>query len=155
MTENEIKRKLGIEKWSQMNLEKFRLFLTMSDKIDKETHLKIIDQVPNYLTFASQAIKELNNQAKQNTKIHKSTLKSLEQIINSLSKLLEKDTISIEERKFVVDKIMDVSKLIDAIDERHSNILNHIINWIGGIALVALAVVAIIFGVKSGNSKES
>ncbi len=155
MTENEIKRKLGIEEWSQMNLEKFRLYLIMSEKIDKETHLKIIEQVPNYLAFASKAINELNEIAKQNSKIHKSTLKSLDQIINSLSKLLEKDTISIDERKLVIDKILDVSKLIDKIDERHSNIIKRIIDWIGGIAVVALAVVAIIFGVKSNNINES
>lgn len=154
MNETEVKKKLGIERWSQMNLEKFRLFLTMSENIDKETHLRIIDQVPNYLSFASTAIKQLNNQAKQNTKIHKSSLKSLEMIISSLTRLADKDKITFEERKFVIEKMMEVSTLIDKIDERHSNILKTIIKWMGGLALGTLAIVAVIFGVKGSNDKS-
>ena len=104
-SEEEIKNELKINSWRELSEEKFIQYLKFSPNIDKEIHLKILEQVPNLSKFATEITKGAISVAEQNKETTTEMIDILKMIINTLTELSQKELLSNEERKYLVDKI--------------------------------------------------
>jgi len=148
LSEEQVKHKIGISNWKELSKEKFFEFLKLSPQIDKEVHMKILEQVPNYVELANQISQNILVLAEQKKEITSQTLSILKAISESLTDLAKKEFLTPEERNSVLDRLMEMVRIVEKIEERHGGFIKDMVMVIGGIGAFALAVVAVVFGVQ-------
>ena len=146
--EKQIKEQLGINTWRELSKDKLFDFLQLSPSIDKELHLKILEQVPNFVTLTKEVIKDITVIVEQNKKNTTEVVEALKLIINSLDNFAQKDDLTEEEKKLYVEAILKVADILNGVHKRDQDFLKELtkdMKYIGGFALL---VVAVIFGVQ-------
>lgn len=115
MTEQKVLKKLGIENFRYLTKDKVITMASMLDKMDPEVAKKAIEQFPNF----SETMKEILHEYKEsldkaletNAESVKSFYDSCDTILCSLQKELEKDGLTFEEKKYIIDKMMEVNRM--------------------------------------------
>lgn len=148
LSEDQVKNKIGISSWKQLSKEKFFEYLKLSPQIDKEVHMKIIEQVPNYAELANQISKNILDLAEQKKDITSQTLSILKTISESLTDLAKKEFLTPEERNSILDRLMEMVRIIEKIEESHGGFTKEMVRIVSGIGALALVVLAVVFGVQ-------
>lgn len=152
LNEDEVKQKLGIESWRNLSKDKMLRFAAMMPDIDTEVALKIVEQFPAFKEFALDAVKEME-------KAHESTLKSndksqdhvyeaLREIREILKGELDREDLSWEERKFIIEQIQENGKLVFQKDTESKHFLNTILGKVAVVGLGAIALGVVFVGGK-------
>lgn len=96
--EEQLKEQLGINTWRELSKDKLFDFLQLSPSIDKELHLKILEQVPNFVTLTKEVLENITVVVEQNEKSTTDVIEALKLIINSLDNFAQKDDLTEEEK---------------------------------------------------------
>jgi hypothetical protein len=142
--EEQIKEQLGITTWRELSKDKFFDFLQLSPRIDKELHLKILEQVPNFVTLTKEVLANITAIVEQNEKSTTEVIEALKLIINSLDNFAQKDDLTEEEKKLYVEAILKVADILDGVKKRDQDFLKEVTKnkmYISGFALLVLAVI--------------
>lgn len=144
--EAEIKRALGIESWRNLSKEKMMKFAVMMPDMDTEVALKIIEQFPEFKEFALMAVDVME-------RVHGTTLsansKSQERVHQAFSEIrailkdeLQKDDLTWEQRKYLIDQIQETGRSEAKKDTENKQFLEGMAKkvLIGAGAAVALGV---------------
>ena len=154
LTEQKVLKKLGIEDFRHLTKDKVITMASMLDKMSPEVAKKAIEQFPNFSNTMKEILHDykesLDKAQETNADSVKSFYDSCDMIISSLQKEVEKNDLNFEEKKFIIDKMMEVNRMKGEKDSENKK-------FIATMALFGMAATAIVAGVLSsalgGNTK--
>ena len=154
---DEIKRTLNIDGFREISIDKIVEFVSLLPSMDKEVAIEIIKQFPSFVDFASTLIKKLEliveEGIKSNEYSNNKSLEAYRKILDELSILLQKEHITEDERKWVINEMLNVADKMSDKDLENKVYLNNVIKYGGLLAEGSLLFGAAVSGVKSGNIK--
>ena len=120
LSEEDVKRMLGIENFRQLDKKTTIEFISSISQMDPEVAVKALEQFPELGKISLEIAKE-NREAlvaafEANNKSSAAALASIDSIINALTKELDKDELTAEERRLIIETL---SKLADEINDIH------------------------------------
>ena len=115
LTETQVLKKLNIEDFRHLTKDKVILMATMLDKMDPEVAKKALEQFPEFAGTMRQIFSEykksLDEGLKQNAEGVKSYYDTCDKIVTSCQRQLEKEDLPFEERRFILEKMLEVAKM--------------------------------------------
>lgn len=150
LTEEQVLKKLGIPNFRYMTKEKVVSFATMLPQIDPEVAKKLLDQFPEFsksvLEIAKNYKDTLEKGLEENSSSTKICYETCNAIINSLTKLLEKQDLSHEERSDVINKMIELSKMVHEKDTENKQFILKVLAIAGATTFAVGGVVASVLG---------
>lgn len=154
LTEQKVLEKLGIEDFRHLSKDKVIMMASMLDRMEPEVAKKAIEQFPQFsdtmkellLDYKNVLDKELN----ENTESVNSFYESCNATISSLQKLLEKDDLEFEERKYIIDKMIEINKMKGEKDSENKKFITAMA-VIGAVTIGAVA--SVLSSTLGGNTK--
>lgn len=141
LTEPKALKKLGIKDFQHLPKSKVITLASMLDKMEPEVAKKAIEQFPNFSGTMKEILHDykesLDKALQSNAESVKSFYDSSDSIIRSLQRELERDNQTFEERKYIIDKMMEVNQLKGDKDSENKNFLTTL-------ATVGLTVVGVV-----------
>lgn len=152
ISEEKVKQILNIKDFRQVSKEKIAKFVAMVPNLDREVVLKIIDQFPNFTSFADKVLVNLKEiievSMDKMEDSEKEVVRVYEKIIDELSYQLHQDDLSPEDRKEFIDRMID---LADKINDLHQDNRRFFADNMAGFArfgMGALALGLAVLGIK-------
>lgn len=112
--EESIKKELGIDSWRNLSRDKVVRFAAMMPDMDTEVALKIIEQFPAFKEFAEEVVDTMEkahvSTLDANTQSQDQVHQAYQEIRSILKGQLEKDDLSWEEKKFLIEQIQDTGR---------------------------------------------
>lgn len=154
ISEQKVLKKLGIEDFRHLTKDKVITMASMLDKMDPEVAKKAIEQFPNFSDTMKEILhdyKEFLDKAQEaNAESVKSFYDSCDMTISSLQKELERTDQTFEERKYIIDKMMELNRMKGNKDSENKK-------FIATMALFGVAALGLVAGALSsalgGNTK--
>ena len=157
--ESEILKELEMDSWRNLSKDKFMKFVAMMPDMSDELRIKVIEQIPQYVELCKEWLnmaKEVFNKLMEKDKETATALINLvNNISDAISKILDKETISEEERKYLIDKQMELAKMLERLDERTKKWIENI--WgttLKALGYIVLGFIALLGGKFLFDSKE-
>ena len=154
MTEQQVLKKLNIDDFRHLTKDKVIKMASMLDKMDPEVAKKAIEQFPEFASTAKELLVEykstIDKGMESNDKSVKSYYDVCNTIINSLKNELEKDNLSFEEKKYVIEQMKEIADKVDQKDTENKRFIGGMILAFGT-ALVATA--GILASTLGGNTQ--
>jgi len=147
LSEDEVKRELGIESWRNLSKDKMLRFAAMMPDMDAEVALKIVEQFPVFKDFALNALKEIEKAydaaLESNDKSQDHVYEALSDIRGILKGELDKGDLTWDQRKYIIELIQENGRLVFQKDADGKRFLNSLFGKVTavGVGVVALAVV--------------
>lgn len=143
LTERQVLKKLKIEDFRHLTKDKVIAMASMLDRMDPEVAKKALEQFPDF----SNTMKEVLAQYKENLDILlkengdsvRAYYDSCDAIISSLQKELEREELLFDERKFIIDKMLEVNQMKGMKDTENKKFL-------ATLAMCGVAAVTVVAG---------
>lgn len=127
LTEQNALKKLGIEDFRHLTKEKAILMASMLDKMDPEVAKKALEQFPEFVNIAKEMVagykETLDKGLESNEKSVQEYYGTCKSIIDSLQKQLEVETLSFEEKKYIMDRMLEVSRMMSEKDSENKRFI--------------------------------
>lgn len=154
MTEQKVLKKLNIEDFRHLTKDKVITMASMLDKMDPEVAKKALEQFPEFATTTKEMLIEYKETLDKGLEANKESVQtyydSCSSIILSLQKQLEDGTLSFEERKYIIDRMLEVSRMMGEKDSENKKFIATLAVVGATAACVASAVLASALG---GNTQ--
>ncbi len=115
LTEQKVLKKLEIEDFRHLTKDKIVKMASMLDKMDPEVAKKAIEQFPNFSNTMKEILTEykmsLDKALNSNDESVKSYYDSCDAIISTCQKELEKDNLTFEQRREIVEQMIIVARM--------------------------------------------
>lgn len=152
-TEKQVLEELGIPDFRHLSKDKIMTFLSMLPNADPDVVLKAIEQFPVYADFVKEIVADFTEIVKaalnENAKDNKSYYDSCNIILNALSKLLEKEDLSFEERKYIIEQLLEVEDRMNKKNTESKEFYLKVIKIAAATLVVGACAAATVLGVKS------
>ncbi len=152
--EDDIKKALGIDTWRNLSRDNVTRFAAMLPDVDKEVALKIVEQLPEFTSFALEAI---NVMQKAHESAHADNKQSMAQVHEAFREIreilrgqLEVEDLPWEQRKYILDLLMDTGKLEYAKDTENKQFVREMYSIMGAAVGGALLLAVVFVGGKVG-----
>ena len=154
LTEQKVLKKLGIDDFRHLTKDKVITMASMLDRMDPEVAKKAIEQFSEF----AHTMKDILNDYKQtldkaldeNGDSVKSYYSSCDAIITSLQKELDKENLSFDEKRYIIDQMIEVNKMKGEKDSENKR-------FIATLAVIGAAAIGTVAGVLAsaigGNTK--
>lgn len=127
ISENAVKRALKIDSFRNLSKDKIMQFASMIPYMDKDIAISIINQFPTLAEFGEIAISGYfsicDKLLEQNKENQVAVIKGYQTILDALSKRMEIDSITEEERKSITEDMITVADKIAEADWRNKKFL--------------------------------
>lgn len=158
LTEQKVLKKLGIPDFRHLTKDKVISMASMLDKMDPEVAKKALEQFPDFAKTMKEVLGDYKNSLDKvltdNGASVQSYYATCDAIIASLQKELDKETLSFEERKFIIEQMLEVTKLKGMKDSENKKFLAGISILLGSGLLIALGELASALGGKTSVALE-
>ena len=152
LAEQKVLRKLHIEDFRHLTKDKVITLASMLDKMDPEVAKKALEQFPEFANTVKEMLvgykETLDKGLETNRESVKSFYNSCKSIIEFLQKQIDTENIPFEERKYIVDKMLEVSKMMGEKDSENKKF----IATMSAIALVAVGTIAAVLASTLGGN---
>lgn len=158
-SEAEIKQALGIDSWRNLSKDKMIRFAAMMPDMGTEAALKIIEQFPSFKEFATDVVNALEKSFDSAVSANKQSQEHFHQALQHIREILkgqlEREDQSWEERKYILDLIMETGRLESLKDSENKKFLSVALKTLaaGGVGALLLGV-AFIGGKVMAESKD-
>lgn len=109
--EIQLMKRLGIESWRNLSKDKFMTFVSDLPNMDKEVALKVVAQFPNFKDLVLETFRQVEEEATKarafNWKSQKRVHKAFKQYREILSRELEREDITSEDRFAILGLLKD------------------------------------------------
>lgn len=154
LTEQKVLKKLGIEDFRRLTKDKVIKMASMIDKMDPEVAKKALEQFPDFANTTKEMLVEYKNTLDKSLESNRESVQtfynSCNLMIESLQKQLEDKNLTFEERKYIIDTMLEISKMMEAKDSENKKFLATMA-LIG--ATVVGTVTAILASTLGGNTE--
>lgn len=153
VSEDAVKRALKIDTFRDMSKEKIMQFATMIPYVDKEVAIEIINQFPVLADFGKTVIscytQMYNNILENNKESQNASIQGYQTVLDALSKKMDKENITEEERKSITEDMILVADKIAELDLQNKKFIEKIYTKILWAAFGVVAVVGAGIGINS------
>ena len=161
-TDLDVKKALGIDSFRNLSKENVMKFAAMMPDMDREVALKIIEQFPEFKAFALDAVgvmeKMQENALASNSESQAHVHQALADVRAILKGQLDDSELTWEQKKEILDLIMETARLESAKDSENKQFLKDVTKYaIGAVAgAIALGVVYVggRFGIEQFSGKD-
>lgn len=144
-TEQQLLKKLNIPDWRHMSKEKIIAFASTLPYINPEVAKKALEQFPEFTNLGIELISSLRNTLEkiyeENSYSEQTFYDSCNTNLEILKAQLDNNNLSFEQRECIINKMIDVSKMIGEKDTERKNFLIKTVSilsmTIGSIVIVA------------------
>lgn len=156
LSEEDVKNELGIKDFRSLKKDKIIEFVSMIPNMDKEVAKACIAQFGNFKEYSNTIVGRLYDLLDTALKDNfDGSIHGYQTILDTLQSILDKNVISIEDRHYIIDKMVEVASRIEHVEQEKQAFKENTIKVGGGIAAFALSIGAAILGVKIiGNGKK-
>ena len=154
LTEQKVLKILDIADFRHLTKDKVIAMASLLDRMDPEVAKKALEQFPEFASTAKEMLAGYKDTLDKGLEVNKESVQaySCSSIIETLQKQLENENISCEERKYIVDKMLELSKLIGEKDTENKR-------FIAALAVIGAAAATFISlalaSVLGGNTQVS
>ncbi|MFD8739511.1 hypothetical protein ACFV06_32000 [Streptomyces sp. NPDC059618] len=158
--EAQIMQALEIDSWRHLSKDKMIRFAAMMPDMDTEVALKIVEQFPVFKDFAMDAVNVMEKRHESTLSANKQSQehvhRAFQEIRQILKNELDKDYLTWEEKKFLIEQIQETGRLELQKDTENKRFLDGMFKkvMIGAGAALALGVV-FVGGKIMAESKDS
>lgn len=156
--EKEVLKKLNVNSFRELSKDKILDFMSMLPEMDPEVAKKALEQFPDFVSCSTKVLKEYKEAA---LKAMESGGKGFEQVaqgrlitIDSLSKMLEQDNLSFEQKMVIAEKMTELGDKNSQDLEKHQNFLVEILKSIALPCTIIIVAAASILGLKVNVHKK-
>ncbi len=150
ISEQRVLQRLGIQDFRHMTKDKIMRFATMLPYMDPEVAKKALEQFPAFKDLAGQLVVEYKNivadTLTDNSESQKVFYQTCNSILDSLKQELQNDTLSVEERACIEDRMLKVASMIAEKDSENKRFLLKVIAVVGFFATGIIGTAAAILG---------
>jgi hypothetical protein len=162
-SEVQLKKALQIDSWKNLSRDKMIRFAAMMPDMDKELALKIVAQFPEFKRFALDALDVIEKTYESALTHNKQSLESFYQgnreIRSILERQLENENLTWDEKKFLLERIMETGNREFEKDSENKRFLDSMFTKVAvvGAAAVGLGLAFVGGRVRAerGDSDES
>ena len=159
LSEEEVLKKLGIPDFRHMTKDKVITFVSALPDMDPEVAKKALEQFPHFKELAGDIVTQykavVDTAFKENRISQQAFFDTCNSIIKSLQKMLEADEIDSEERKFIIDKMLELARMIGEKDSENKGMLLKILAGVGAVFVTILSITVTIFKKQNPQDKDS
>ena len=156
-TQQDVLNALGIDSFRQLSKDKVMAFISLIPNMDKELSIECIKQFPTFVELATEAVNQLDKLCDAAIimlgESQRESIGAYKLVLNSLSELLKKDTLSMDERQWIIEQMVDIAGKIAAKDSEFKTVIDSIVKYGLCFAGAALFVGASILGIKTYSGK--
>lgn len=143
LTEQQVLKKLKIEDFRHLTKDKVIAMASMLDKMDPDVAKKALEQFPDFARTMKDILLEykesLDNILKENGDSVKTYYDSCDVVLGTLQKELDRDELTFEDRKYIIDKMMEVNQMKGMKDTENKKFL-------ASLAMCGVAAVTVVAG---------
>ena len=143
LTEQQVLKKLKIEDFRHLTKDKVIAMASMLDKMDPEVAKKALEQFPDFAKTMKDVLTEykenLDTLLQENGDSVKSYYESCDAILSTLQKELDREDLAFEDRKYIIDKMMEVNQMKGMKDTENKKFL-------ATLAMCGVAAVTVVAG---------
>ena len=152
ITAEEVKNALGIDSFRNLSKDKVMEFVSLIPSMDKDLAMQIVEQFPSYAEYSQNIVSGLNQLCEKalekNEVSSQKSIEAYQTVLNSLSELLQQEYISVDERKYITEKMIEVADKVAVKDSENKEFIEKVIKYGGYVAAGALILGAAILGVN-------
>lgn len=153
LSESEVLKKLDIQNFRSIPKDKIISFATMLPNMKPEVAKKALEQFPEFAKMSLEILKDykdiMNNTIDANSDSSKKCFDIYNEVVNALKSCLEKDDLPFEEKKYYIEKMIEISRMAESKDTENKE-FNFNIAKLGTVAVfTALSVSLTLLGVKT------
>lgn len=115
LTEEKVLKELGINDFRHITKDKVMVMASMIEKMDPIVAEKVLEQFPAFSTTMKDIVKDFNDNINRclehNSESVKSYYKTCDSIIESCKKLLDKEDLSFDEKKYILSCMLEVTNM--------------------------------------------
>ena len=138
LTEKKVLDKLNIEDFRHLTKDKVITMASMLDKMEPEVAKKALEQFPEFANTTKEMLSEykdiLDKGIQANDKSVKACYDTYNALIVALQRELEKDEITFEQRKYIIEQMKDIAEKVDKKDTENKRF----IAGMAGLGMIAL-----------------
>ena len=158
LDEKKVLSKLGIQDFGYLTKDKVITMASMLSKMDPEVAKKAIEQFPNFANAAKELVDDFKEFLDKGLIANKESVQiyydSCNAMIAVLQKQLENENLSFEERKYIIEKMVEISDKIGAKDSENKKFIA-VMSAIGAAAVVVVTgALLTALGGNVGNEKN-
>ena len=159
LTEKKVLNKLGIDNFREITKDKVIEMVSLYDKIDPEVVKEAIKQFPEFSKTMVEVLKEykssLDETLKENSKSTKEVYDAFNRISTECHTILEKDSLTFEEKMQILHLMTEVSRLISEKDSENKKFIVCVGALGLGAAVIAVNATLSVLGVNTRISLKS
>lgn len=126
-TEDAVKKAMNIDSFRNLSKSKVIKFVSMLPQMDRDVAISVINQFPNYISTASEMVKQLKDVCDivlgNNDSSTKTVADAYKSILEDLGEVLKRDDLSVEERERITSQMIDVADKLSAKDTENKYFL--------------------------------
>ena len=166
-SEEQVMDVLGVKNLQNLSQDKTKEFVSLLPNMDREVAVGMVSQFPTFDTFARDVIEQLNGTCDRilssNDVSQKDAIDGYKMTLNSLEKMIEDNKLSFENKRWVIEQMIEVSDRIAEKDTQNKLFLDrmHKRNVAMGIGMGILVLGGLALGVAGaaiyldGRKKEN
>lgn len=158
-TDVEVKKALGIDSFRNLSRENVMRFAAMMPDMDREVQLKIVDQFPVFKAFALDAVGVMETMQKNaqasNSESEAHIHQAWADVRAILKGQLDDSEITWEQKKELLDLIMETARQQSAKDSENKQFLKDLAKYAIGAAAGAIALCVVYVGGRFGIDQFS
>lgn len=153
LTEQQVLKKLDIPDFRHLSKDKVMKFASMLPNMDPEVAKKALEQFPEFAKTSKEMLVDYKEILEKGMASNDESIKSCydvsKMIIESLQKELDKENLTFEERKYIIDEMVKVSNMVNEKDTENKKFLFGLAMVAGTVITTAIGVVASTLGSSS------
>lgn len=153
LTEVEVLKQLDIPDFRHITKEKVMTFASMLQNMEPEVAKKAIEQFPEFAKMTLEVLKDyksiMEKTLDENSASSKRCFDIYNEVVSALKSCLNKESITFEEKKYYIEKMMEVAKMAERKDTENKELHWKIIS-LGTVAV--FSVVGIGASILGGNT---
>lgn len=146
LSEQKVLKKLDIEDFRHLTKDKVIVMASMLDRMEPEVAKKALEQFPEFSNTAKVIVADLKETLDKTLEANGDSVKSFyasgNRIIDILENELKNEDLSFEDKRIIIDKMMEVHKMANAKDTENKKFLLSIAaitTVVGGLVVASLA----------------
>lgn len=156
MTEKQVLRTLDIPDFRHLSKEKVMTFFSMIPQMDPEVAKKALEQFPNFSSSVREILQDYKNVIEKGLIANSSSTQAYydasNTILAALQPLLDKQELSFEEKKYIIDQMVKIQKDISKKDTENKKFVLTVLGGACVAIIVAIGGLAAVLGAASGIS---
>ena len=158
LTEKQVLKKLGIPDFRHMTKAKVMQFATMLPYMDPDVAKMALEQFPEFAKRAPEITSQYKEIIEKGFESNDSSVqafyKTCNAIVESLQKELDKENITPESQKYIIEQMTGVAKMIGEKDTENKKFLRNMAILFGTTVVAVVAAAASVLGSNSQSAEQ-